>query len=226
MNDKYTEIDGKFYQEAQVVMLPTKNASRLHRNGAGYFYYKDHPTLSLMTEAQHLYFLSDEEIKKGDCKLCLNDNFISQYQSNKSIESDTICKDCKKIIATTDSDLEIYKLFSNKVSADFSYLPRPSNSFIEKFVNEWNKGNKTDKLLVRIEMERYNVNVAVDGFRWKLTVAPDNTITIKPLVVKGKVYTTDQVEQLLNDYGKDMIIACQLKKEIPYYVDWLKQQNL
>lgn len=214
MNKGYTEIDGKFYQEAQVVMLPTKNASRLHRDGAGYFYYKDHPTLSLMTEAQHLYFLSDEEIKEGDWvidpKLNKPVKVTSMFWVSSYTHPHYGCA-LKKIIATTDSELGIVKYTEggNVINGGQPIpLSRPSNSFIEKFVSEWNKGNKIDKVLVEFDKKEecncyytkfcqsttLNDNTYCRDWekeRYKLKVAPDNTITIKPLVV-------DKLEQLAN----------------------------
>jgi hypothetical protein len=89
---------------------------------------------------QHLYILSDDEIKEGDwClfkqiigseyKLCkITYKFGNQLTSllengNKQEEASQYYK---KIIATTDESLG---------------LPQPSQSFIEKFVEEYNKGN-------------------------------------------------------------------------------------
>ena len=54
---------------------------------------------------RNIYITSDEGIKEGDCKICLNDISITKYLSKKSIESDTTCKDCKKIILTDNEDL-------------------------------------------------------------------------------------------------------------------------
>ena len=50
---------------------------------------------------QHLYIISDDEIKEGDegYKYCINTNTVLPIRHCKN----GLCKDCKKIIATTDT---------------------------------------------------------------------------------------------------------------------------
>lgn len=66
MKQGCTEIDGKFYQECDIVMLPTKEASKLYDlygklniSLHGDIYQNDGDKVP-----QHLYFLSDEETRK------------------------------------------------------------------------------------------------------------------------------------------------------------------
>lgn len=46
--------------------------------------------------------VDDSEIEKGDFKFCLDDKEITKYLSRKSIESDTLCENCKKITYSTE----------------------------------------------------------------------------------------------------------------------------
>ena len=89
-------------------------------------------------KTQHLYILSDEEIKVGDwyfdeCldkpRKCITDN--KEYWA--------VRKNYKKIIATTDKSLE---------------LPEPPPEFIDKFIREYNKGNVIQNVMV--EYDAYN----------------------------------------------------------------------
>jgi len=50
----------------------------------------------------HYVIADDSKIKKGDFKICLNDKAVTKYLSKKSIESDTFCKNCKKITYSTE----------------------------------------------------------------------------------------------------------------------------
>ena len=115
----------------------------------------------------HLYVLSDDEIKEGDWCYDLKNNCILQAKS--SYEGMRI----KKIIATTDTTLG---------------LPQPSRQFIEKYIEEYNRGNIITDVLIEYELisnEEYFGNTVnpdndVPYFDEKLKINPkDNTITIK-----------------------------------------------
>ena len=87
-----------------------------------------------------------------------------------------------KIIATTDTSLIIGVPQFIK-----GYLPQPSQSFIEKYVTEYNKGNVITDVLVEYE-NNYDLcyYTPAGGIEccdkidnWQLKVSKDNTITIK-----------------------------------------------
>lgn len=109
-------------------------------------------------KTQHLYFLSDEEIKVGDWfltddRFCDIDNFgnpqwvllhcdkiengwiFSHERTGEGFNPDW----SKTIIATTNKSLE---------------LPEPSPEFIDKFIREYNKGNVIQNVMV--EYDAYN----------------------------------------------------------------------
>ena len=131
---------------------------------------------------QHLYIILDDKIKEGDYFLA--DNRLNTT-SNKGLPNWVLCKCtkvknswvycneipdeghngdwCKKIIATTDESLN---------------LPQPSKQFIQKFVEEYNKGNIIEDVLVEYGKEYVDEKDAY-GYN-KLKINPkNNTITIK-----------------------------------------------
>lgn len=129
------------------------------------------------TQLQHLYIISDDEIKKGDWYIYLKYNTIIQKKDYLPLEND-----CKKIIATTDTSLEPKNLYGNS-SLFKTKLPQPSQQFIEKYIEEYNKGNIITDVLVEydnfISKNSCNLN---DGYYSRIKINPkDNTITIKKL---------------------------------------------
>lgn len=167
------------YKEIDVVLLATnkksnllivysdveKTNSKLTLNGFKNDNYKEY---------QHLYFLSDDEIKEGDW--CVVGEHISQYNKNTT-SLEELKGQWKKIIATTDKSLG---------------LPQPSESFIKYYVEEYNKRNIITKVLV----EYADYLDERNGFVKKPNVLPNNTINIKP--IKEKFYTQKEVDELLD----------------------------
>ncbi len=101
-------------------------------------------------------------------------------------------KNLRKIIATTDSSLII---INNKLdSRDLLHtliLPQPSQSFIEKYIEKYNKGEKIADVMVEYE----SINSHVLGLI-RLKVNPkDNTITIKPI---KDSWNREEVIKLMN----------------------------
>ena len=134
---------------------------------------------------QHLYIISDDEIKENDW--CINtggnikDSF--PFRVTKEVMNN---KFIKKIIATTDTSLRVP--YNNGDMNDLIILPQPSQRFIQKFVEEYNKGNVITDVLVEYELisnEEYFENTVnpdddVPYFDEKLKINPkDDNITIK-----------------------------------------------
>lgn len=146
---------------------------------------------------RNLYILSDEKIKEGDW--CIGNDkihakspdefFIAQCTSVvngwiylEGHEGEGNNPDyTKKIIATTNTSLKFGKDFPSVIR--YKTLPQPSQSFIEKYITEYNKGNVVTNVMVEYE--------AIGNWRHAEFVhtrdipkinLKDNTITIK----KGK----------------------------------------
>ena len=132
----------------------------------------------------------------------------------------------REVLATTDTSLLIDTYINQgdtvigdliiKRNSDYTTglkgrinLPQPSQQFIQKFVEEYNKGNIITDVLVEYELisnEEYFGNTVnpdddVPYFDERLKINPkDNTITIKK--VKDS-YTKEEVENLIYTAMKD-----------------------
>ena len=226
------EINGRYYQEAEVVMLATKYGKiTLHD-------YDNLKTLSLAqgnhkgTEntiiPQHLYILSNEEIKEGDW--FLDDDRMSIRENNGNPnwevrkcthvrngwiffdkeESQGCNSDwSKKIISTTNNYLKLKvvdrttcKPIDSGIMHKYKniHLPRPSDSFIKKYIEEYNKGNIITNVLVEYEISKsYSGNSGLKVKQW-LKVDSNNCITIKRL--EPELYTREEVKILITNAFK------------------------
>lgn len=101
--------------------------------------------------------ISDEEIKEGDFKICLNDGQISKYLSKLNIESDTKCEHCFKVIAGIEG-LPKIKMSSN-AAAIVGWID------VEKLAEE--KANQIDWDFESPEGNGYMeyCNGFIDGFK-------------------------------------------------------------
>ena len=210
------------FKKAKVVMLPTNQKAGLGSiykrikddeigsinefDKIGNLYINKNPNVQKSNsnfEAQHLYIISDDEIKEGDWTLCLDeiDSTVMNWNINqcvfKHIKKGN-CTQCKKIIATTDESLHIPFVtpgIEELEIYEYCILPKPSDSFIKKYIEEYNKGNIITDVLVE-----YNYFLDDNGVLpyWNLKVNPkDNTITIKKT---KEIYTKDEVIRLLERY--------------------------
>lgn len=150
-------------KKCNVVMLPTseKAASNIIKLGNLIGIAKTFSSQKM--ENQHLYITSDEEIKEGDIYFSI---LISKvYTAPKGFIKSKINnpKTEYKVIASTDKSLG---------------LPQPSQSFIEKYISEYNKVN-----IIKEVMVEYNMLIAHDNqgnklIEYDLKISKDNTITI------------------------------------------------
>ena len=214
-------------KQCKVVMLPTnqktkylmvysdveKTKGKLILNGLKNDEYKEY---------QHLYIISDDEIKEGDWFYNIHSKIVGQAAFN--FGKDELAK---KIIATTDDSLEIFdKELSDIHSVKVNILlPEPSQQFIQKYIEEYNKGNIITDVLVEYELisnEEYFLNTInpdddVPYFDEDLKINPkDNTITIK------KVKDSWNREEILNDIEQAIIQGL----DIGQYRDKWIEENL
>ena len=150
------------FEKAKAVMLPTNESSKIEnlvtyqkRNLAKVIKEGINPKDSTV-QFWNLYIISDDEIKKGDYVYvaCSEVNVyeirqITEYYNGQFLFNDKSQIDmnyCKKIIATTDVSLG---------------LPQPSQQFIQKYIEEYNKGNIITDVLVEYET-LYDIELLVD----------------------------------------------------------------
>lgn len=187
--NKLKEINGRYYQECEVVMLPTDKKANI---GADNWYLHNKQILIINNLVSNLYFLSNEKIKDGDW-------FMNrQYMIEEGKEEYAIwkCGDItpnsnpKKIIATTDTSLTIIDY------TDCEYpLPQPSKEFIQAYIKAYNEGKPITKVLVEYIS---TADRAID-WEWRdiIKINSSNEITIKKI---KDSYTIEELPSILQSY--------------------------
>lgn len=171
---------------------------------------------------QHLYIISENEIKEGDWMLDMYSKNTIPVKCVKDIKSNEFFK---KIIATTDKRLGIT---DHRVSPvpNFCDFPQISQQFIEQYITEYNKGNIISDVLVEFEyfVEKGTIEILDNKYeifypkkcsmsfgnldeikndkqvKSKLKINPDNTINIK--TVKDS-FSRDEVIKLIESFTID-----------------------
>ena len=207
-------------KRAQVIMLPTKNNGTIDTYDSGKICLTNKKTdWSWKKGFNELYIVSDDEIKEGNwCYDKLNNNI---YQATKivihnlkSLEYELYLK---KIIASTDTALTIVdKHMFNGYSNN--HLPQPSQQFIEKYIESYNKNEVITDVLVD-----YKTNILypmIENNNLILKVNPkDNTITIKKLKDN---WNLKEIKSILLQFAKD----CNKDEDlIRYYNEDYKNLN-
>ena len=144
----------------------------------------------------HLYVLSNDEIKEGDYCYSYKMNKIVKSTCDVSREANKNIGFWEKVIATTDKTLS---------QTNRTEIPQPSQQFIQKYIEEYNRGNIITDVLVEYELisnEEYFLNTInpdenVPYFDEDLKINPKyNTISIK----KAKdSYTKEEVDRMLDE---------------------------
>lgn len=179
----------------QVIMLPTNDKS-----SHIVFENDDIKKLHLWTKEkgygwnfQHLYLISDDDIKEGDWSkhsnndigqvVNIHDNGLYDMRLyNGEISEDLSVRNGKKIIATTE-ELYITKHDSLSIRSYPSILPTIHQSDIEWYVSEYNKGNVIKE--VDVELDTYIAHGRFNGESESIEIPTtiklrnDNTIIIK-----------------------------------------------
>jgi|SRR6187402_1165755 len=138
-----------------------------------------------VSKPQHLYILSDEEIKEGDWYL---DNIPNYYSIEQAISDWVITKDHKKIIATTNPELEIkvegeFKTFysGNFKAKGYKHLPKPTDKFIQDWIENGCPEIVNAEYIKSFEViSEGKIGFPEDTISWWkeiLKISSDNTIT-------------------------------------------------
>lgn len=178
------EINGKYYQECEVVMLSTEdNTALLCIDDNSRKLFKFGPKEALWGY-QHLYFLSNEEIKEGELFIDLREKTPDKeyiYTAGLGGHAEFANKIGKKIIVTT--DISLLKSYSEQTLNDFACLPQPSKEFIQAFIKAYNESKPITKVLVEYDVitlnEDWSKRPVVVTNEYKLKVNSSNEITIK-----------------------------------------------
>lgn len=167
-------MDDKPYIKGNVVMLPTKNESSLWINCENKLkiHIKDRMCPGKQ-EFQHLYITLDEKLNKDEW-YCSPMEIVSRYNSIEKLPSNW-----RKIIATTNESLG---------------LPQLSKQFIEKYIEEYNKGNQITEVLVEI-----TDSYLESDYKFKLKLDSQNQITIRK---QKDSWSREEVIDLISDWTK------------------------
>lgn len=226
-----------------VFLIPTKNASKISLDVGNrkLFLGDDVTCLNDLYINQHLYITSDDEIKEGDwcVDMMPDDEGIIRdviYQHKKGLQYlDTSTK--RKIIATTDRSL-VTKIFSHfsqdlmKVSVYKDiHLPQPSESFIQKYIESYNKGEIIKEVMVEYDITdnlddlieagysgRDCLNEEYD-FSYGVKVDPkDNTITIHTI---KESWSREEVISTIKNYISETADCSNMYSKT--VLDWCKE---
>lgn len=196
-----------------VVMLPTKEASilafvkkigeepvlqssmlRSLNNGLGIHfegYYKP--------DYQHLYIISDDEIKEGDYGIGYAEgirgkgarHFLFKHDGSNLAKLNTITEGAKKVVATTNKSISNpYNAHGNQKA-----LGEIHESFIQAFIKAYNDPSVPNITEVDLEMYEHIIgnkgSMAEPNFETELRIKtrPDNTV----IVHQSKMYSRDQL---------------------------------
>jgi len=195
------------YKKCKVVMLSTKKQA--HKGDIIWNPIKDELIVFEHTNStepiQHLYILSDDINDKNHYHWMYMDlNGFAVYPTYETVETrhDNLVM---KIIASTDS-LRIYtEPFINGTETFKGCIPSIPQSFIDKYVSEYNKGNKIEEVEVEYEYDIVAGNGHIEPpevySNPVLLINDDNTINIKPI---KDSWTKEEVIELIRKYGSDI----------------------
>ena len=159
-------VGEKPHMKTNVIMLPIDINTVQPEDCVGFIFKNENGVVNILNNLddiiksnayfkaipQHLYVTSDEEIKAGDW--CVDFEEYSEFYENwddvfihQSVGEDYWNN--KKIIATTDTSLICEQ--ERFLKGYKSELPKPSQQFIEKYIEEYNKGNVITEVLVEVE---------------------------------------------------------------------------
>lgn len=215
-----------------IIMLTAKEKANIGLSQPfNVLYYHEHV---VSHEGQHLYITSDEEIKEGEKGFVVFNKVwgvpqpnggriievIGIYQKSHKHSREYVTKtgtvnisDCTgKIIATTDISLG---------------LPKPSQQYIQKYVEEYNKGNVISKVMVEYDehheedtSKEYIPGMGQPAIKiQELIINSNNTINIKSI---KDSWSREEVEALLFNFMNRPIIIHDLGILMPLN-EWIKQ---
>lgn len=200
-------------KKLQIQTIVTKDVTHVQMGTVSFIYFSEIPFKDELTRTpHHIYLTSDEEIKEGDCFISGNCNYIN---IRLDITPTSLIKIGRKIIATTNLDLNTYKKITTIGSVPFIL-----KEDLPKIVEVLN--NNEDK--VNCEQELWNAGHKTEHYRPKLN--DDGSIMLiwskywyKEKIEKGrekfreeinkfvpknlpeeKLYTREEIESIIDDF--------------------------
>jgi len=208
-----------------IVMLPTEKSNLIACDDGTLFYYHKEQTGGGIAQCQHLYILSDEEIKEGDW--CIRDGW-DLFQADKWIinalkTGDLRKHQIKKVIATTDKSLtkehDDTVPFPKTRPTGIKLIPK---SFLPIFVKAYNEGNPITE--VELECKYYtNGKISILDRILQLKTTESNEVIIH--LPKEKMYSREVLKSMFRkifiEGGK-----CARNFEYDFDIDKWIEENL
>ena len=192
-------------KRCKVVMIPTNEKAQIYLREKQLIY---HNVLqNNYDNGQHLYFLSDEEIREGDWYMNNNvlfradDKFDEGNNPNQN-------KANKKMLATTDSSLIINDWLESKknnLSGNYeqsNYLPQPSQDFIKAYIEAYNAGKPIEWIDVEYELKnatQIGAPIRKQDAIYGVKVNSKNEITIRKI---KDSYSREEVIKLIKQFDR------------------------
>jgi hypothetical protein len=178
-------------KKCNVVILATEKATNLAFNKESNKVFPSEKFISKVAKEhgwafQHLYILSDEKIKEGDWyfdKKSGVNKATSGFEFNEIELALGFNKNTTfKIVASTD---KLVKYTNEDTDGVHEYLPSIPESFINKYIEEYNKGNVIKEVMVDYEFDYSNIYEKWDEekgayfiHKEQLKLRKDNTIIL------------------------------------------------
>ncbi len=199
-------------KKVQVVLLPTEGATNIFLSKGELQYtstaaeYRKQNLVKMRNSegspGRHLYFIVNEEIKEPCYAYSKNSNKVEWLTE---IQVKWLRKESwLKVIATTNTELKIEVPDSLKQYSQFQdkQLPKPSNSFISKYISEYNKGNIIKEEMVDYEITPMGDVVIEYGAKkegvMSLKIDKNNCITITRI---KDSWSREELQKLFDSYG-------------------------
>ncbi|MCK9429944.1 MAG: hypothetical protein M0R17_08060 [Candidatus Omnitrophica bacterium] len=184
------------WKKCKVVLLPTTEKSFLFTKSNYDLEYNQknpiHGIKYLGWKHQHLYILSDDKIEKDDYIYHRLDSIITKFDGIDN-PSDY---GYYKVIASTDQSLDI----QFKDGSGSYTMPGISQSFINTYISEYNKGNKIETVMVEYlaEDEDWDDTKGAVIIPISLKVNSDNSINIKEVKY---TWTREEIIDIIRKYS-------------------------
>jgi hypothetical protein len=197
------KINNKNCQECDIVILSTdkKSSIYLHKlKGLMQLAPVEHKIGQYNGSNQHIYILSNDEIKDKDFVYCPTFNIVHQYDKDMNLVDGE-----KKVIATTDVSLlinincETYK--REHCGGYCCGIKKINEKFIEYYIKEFNKGNILNKAFVEC---KYKINKSAGHFHqyreYYFFANGNNEINILTEQVK-KMYSEEEIMDIQKEWS-------------------------
>jgi hypothetical protein len=210
-----------YYIECDIVMLPTEaKKGALSLGGTVGL----HDKLDFGIN-QHLYIVNNERIEPNDWAIDIEDNILFKVKEQghagllRSEDNSYVEDACKKVIATTDSDIT-----SDYSSNGTTFIPDIPQSYIKDFMIKYNSGNDIEKVLVEV-VNNGDIDFG-SGIEFILKTNVLNEITI--LIEQKQIFSKKDVIELFFQYQHDLSQwVLNMENDIfekPMPIDWIKRK--